>query len=552
MKVFFILSINLLVLFKGAGLFAQTLPVGTPVIEETWRRWQMKGAKELDASFMVRPLYANPLLSYDTLIDPVTDSAAPERAPAFSFAKGKGRGRLLPVSLWQQFNTHHPYGWNDGAMIPAKGYQTQLSFGVYAKLGPLSVQLRPEIVYAANPAFATFSAQDDTVWKYYYTEVLNLIDAPEKFGKGSYARVFPGQSSIRLNLKKWSLGISTENLWWGPGIRNSLLMSNNAPGFPHFTLNTTSPLQTSIGSFEGQLIGGYLEKSGILPADTSRTFNGDKLYSAKPGGGRYLNGVVLTWQPKWVPGLYLGFSRASYLYQSDVEPSFSGYFPVIGHLFKGNGDEIAREDAIARDQLLAFYFRLLLPKEKAELYAELGRNDHSGDMRDFLLEPEHSRAYTIGFRKLFEAAKQSEIEFFAEVTNVQRSPTAQLRGSPTWYIHHLVRDGYTNHGQVIGAGIGPGASSQAIGLNHIKGINKTGVFFERVVHNNDFYYESSRPTGNFWSHWVDLSLNFNKTWQKDRFIYAADIGVTSSLNYQWQSNKDVTNLQARLFVSYLF
>ena len=52
-------------------------------------------------------------------------------------------------------------------------------------------------------------------------------------------------------------------MWWGPGTRNSLIMSNNAPGFLHFTLNTKKPIETFIGSFEGQIISGKLEGSGF-------------------------------------------------------------------------------------------------------------------------------------------------------------------------------------------------------------------------------------------------------------------------------------------------
>ncbi|WP_163277304.1 capsule assembly Wzi family protein, partial [Enterobacter hormaechei] len=71
-------------------------------------------------------------------------------------------------------------------------------------------------------------------------------------------RIRAGQSSFRLNYKVLSVGISSENLWWGPGIYNSLLMSNNAPGFWHLTFNSRKPLKTPIGDFEWQLIGGKL------------------------------------------------------------------------------------------------------------------------------------------------------------------------------------------------------------------------------------------------------------------------------------------------------
>ena len=53
---------------------------------------------------------------------------------------------------------------------------------------------------------------------------------PERFGKNSHNKTTFGQSSIRINWKSLSLGISNENLWWGPSLRNSIMMSNHAQG----------------------------------------------------------------------------------------------------------------------------------------------------------------------------------------------------------------------------------------------------------------------------------------------------------------------------------
>ena len=38
------------------------------------------------------------------------------------------------------------------------------------------------------------------------------------------------QSSIKLKYKNYSLGISNENILWGPSRFNSIMMSNNARG----------------------------------------------------------------------------------------------------------------------------------------------------------------------------------------------------------------------------------------------------------------------------------------------------------------------------------
>ena len=68
---------------------------------------------------------------------------------------------------------------------------------------------------------------------------------------------------MKYNTKNISFGISNENLWWGPGIYNSLILTNNAPGFLHFTINTHKPISNKFGNFEWQIIGGNLSNSNI-------------------------------------------------------------------------------------------------------------------------------------------------------------------------------------------------------------------------------------------------------------------------------------------------
>lgn len=510
--------------------------------DEAARDLQLNGKIDADLSFCVRPIYfANKFLR-----DSVLPGQDLSRFKLFNSSSSKAF-LLLPLELQQQYSTHHPYGWNDGTMIPSKGYQTQLAFGVFLKKGIVSLQLRPELVFAQNSSFSTFpSQQSDTIRKSYYDNVLNKIDAPGRFGSGSYFKMFPGQSSLRFNYHKISLGLSTENLWWGPGIRNSLLMSNNAPGFPHLSFNSLQPVSSPIGSFEWQLISGKLKGSNILP-DTTRIFNGQSLYVPKQKGDRYINGVVIAWQPKWTKGLFLGFSRVFYQYTSNVSSNFNGYLPVFGKFFKGG---LSDEDEKKRDQMMSFFLRLTLPNEKAELYAEYGRNDHSQNARDFLLEPEHSRAYIIGFSKIFETPKNM-VQLFGEITNLQIPSTVLLRPQESWYAHYQVRHGYTNYGQVIGAGIGPGGSSQTLGLKWGSGFKRMGGTIERVVHNNDFYYNAFARFENWQKHWVDLSFNLNRSWVSKRFIYNAQLSFINSLNYQWYYN-NVFHINANLGISYLF
>ncbi|HWJ29884.1 MAG TPA: hypothetical protein VNS32_25315, partial [Flavisolibacter sp.] len=216
------------------------------------------------------------------------------------------------------------------------------------------------------------------------------------------------------------------------------------------------------------------------------------------------------------------------------------------------------EDSYGRDQLLSIFFRLILPKDQAELYGEFGRNDHSQNGRDLILEPEHARAYLFGFRKIFPQKNNKDVEAYLEIANLQSPSTLNLRALEGWYTHYQVRQGYTNMGQVIGAGIGPGSGSQTLGVNFINGINKTGLMLERIVWNNDFYYNAFAPTRNFGRHWVDLSATFNRSMTWKRFILEASLSLIRSYNYQWNydyinnKNVDVMNVHSTISIVYPF
>ena len=244
----------------SAQIYAQTVPVGiADYSEERLRNQQLiSGA------------------SYSFTIRPVSDSSYT---------------RILPATILTSYNSVAPMGWNDGAMIPAKGLQTFLTAGFFLKYKALSIQLKPELVTAENPEFETFSLQG--AYRAPMLVLWNSTDIPERFGTSSYTRFRLGQSAIRLSSRSVSVGVSTENLWWGPGFRNSLLMSNNAPGFLHGTFNSVKPVKTFLGSFEFQLIGGRLEGSGIQPIASDYFVNGINYLEPKSADARYISALTI-------------------------------------------------------------------------------------------------------------------------------------------------------------------------------------------------------------------------------------------------------------------
>ncbi|RZK67694.1 MAG: hypothetical protein EOO95_02115, partial [Pedobacter sp.] len=128
---------------------AQSVPVGALGLEDYYRRSQLAGRLDSTVSFTIRPLI--PALAFNTKAIAYPD-VAEERynllnANATGVSKdGQLKWQLLPMSVMLQANSHHPYGWNDGAMMPAKGLQTLLTAGIFAEYGPLSIQFKPEVV----------------------------------------------------------------------------------------------------------------------------------------------------------------------------------------------------------------------------------------------------------------------------------------------------------------------------------------------------------------------------------------------------------------------
>lgn len=562
-KIYF--TIILLSIISGLAK-AQSLPVGTVALEDYYRRKQLLGLVDSTISFSIRPLFPSASFKVNNVFDPDSTlnsdgyfkSSGPVR-----FAHGKGEFQILPFSWQQQYNSHNPYGWNDGAMIPARGYQTMVSGGFFARFGPLSIQLRPELVYAENKSFDGFAVGRTDAELINYYAFYDNIDAPERFGNGAYSKVNWGQSSIRLSFGPLSFGLSNENLWWGPGKRNSLIMTNNAAGFKHFTLNTIKPIKTAIGSFEAQIIAGKLENSGLSPLEQTTTSTGANLFIMSNPDWRYLTGFNINYQPKWVPGLFIGFIRDFVSYNEDVH-GFKSYFPFFTPVQKANTAN-GEGDPFNRDQRLSMYARWVFEKAHAEVYFEYGLNDNSVNFRDFAGSPDHGRAYIFGISKLIPIrnTKDEFIEINGEINQLSQSVDRLVRPAGGFYQHFQVTQGYTNLGQVLGAGTGSGGDLQSIDVSWVKGLKKLGLAFERYEHNADFYNDGISDLNGHSRRWVDFALAAQGEWNYKNFIFSAKLQGIKSLNYQWRlkdytpdeyyiPHNDVFNLHGELGVTFRF
>lgn len=540
------------VLFFAIGIvvsaLGQSVPAGFPMVEEYLRRSQLLEKIDPNVSFLVRPVYpreiSNVANAY-SIAETRKDSLSKSKSHGIHFFKGRGSLQLLPLSLQTEWNHRYPYPVAS-QHIPNRGWQTFASGGVYLEAGPLEVKVLPEYIWAQNKFY------DPGINKTVYTEY------EERFGDGPYKRFLPGQSSVRLNAGPVSVGYSTENIWWGPGQFNALLFSNNAFGFEHLTFNTRRPIKTFLGHFETQVIVGHLKGSDFH----SNVSNVNLIKYLNEN--RYLNAFILTYQPKWTPGLSLGISRSFQQHVSFRGNSFGDYFPIFAPFQKvKTGFDI---DLEGRDQQATVFFRWAVPEAQVEFYFEFGRRDHEATWRGVWLNPEHARAFLFGLNKLFPVSDGAHIQTRFEVFHQQESINILVRypgntGFINWGGHLPIVTGFTHKGQMIGPGIGPGSNVQTLETAWVKGVKKIGVRFDRLNRYQDSFVKKFNDVTPE-QRWVDLALGAIVEWKFKNLLISSNFTFINSLNYQWQmesvdssvfpKGKDVVNFQGHLKTIYLF
>lgn len=452
---------------------------------------------------------------------------------------------LIPIYSISDFNNYRPYGSSPYLMVNNVGFQNYLSTGISIRNHFFHFQFQPELNLAQNKNFNGFSDQfsDNIIRDRFH--FWNYDDTPERFSNGWSTDFWWGQSSLTFQYGAFEFGAATRNIWWGPGQWNSLTFSNNARGFPHITLNTTKPAKTFLGNFEGQILLGRLESS-MIGSSQNQQLN-DQYFKPFTGDWRYLNAVIISYNPKWVPGLFLGFSRTFQQFNENKGNSFRDYFPILDPFqkekFFQNGNTVDF-DQEARDQQATLFVRFKNNLAKAELYFEYGRRDHALNWREAILNPEHARAYLFGFIKLFETQKEERlVQIRGEVTHQQESVNKYIRypdllGGVSWHTHYQVR-GFTNYGQALGVGIGTGSNVQTLEISLVEKFNKIGILFERLENHQDFYY---RAFGQQMEHkpWIDLSMGFLFDKQWNNLLISSKLQLINGINYQWQLHPNST------------
>jgi hypothetical protein len=494
------------------------IPVGYTNFDDNIRDLQLLGKLEAQQSLTIRPYMLTPKFGYDSLLAMID----PELENNGHLVETKYLDiQLLPINFLQKNNSHHPYGWNDGPLSFSKGYQFAGSGGFYMRLGNIHLTLMPEFFKTASDTYETGSWGQLTP---------------------SLSKLTLGQSSLRMDLGPLSVGVSTQNLWLGPGIYSSLLMSNNAPGFNHFSVQTNRPLITPLGSFQLNVIGGtltYNKGQGFENANLKLYGNTDHT--------NYLSLLSVSYSPVFFKNFYLTANRAFTL-PTQVKPSSKlkdYYLIALKPLFRNE----YQDNALPIDQVLSGSAKYVFPKANAEVYFEYGWNDGSSNARDLILDMSHSAASIYGLKKIQYLNEKTYLNFEAEATQMSQRPSYLQRNAGNWYVHS--NGGYINENQILGAGSGWGNDVQTFALSINKGWNKYGIKFQHIAHDpmgvtNILAYDGGAP------YWDDYAYGIQLKQKYKHFLFNLNMEWVNSKNYLWQNNNKVSNVYLLLNTIYVW
>jgi hypothetical protein len=499
------------------------ISVGYTDLDEDIRNLQLLGKISTKYSLTNRPFYTNTYLNYGKIINLIDTNL-----------KGNHGGyhrkyfdiQLLPVNVSFKYNSHHPYGWNDGPLNFSQGLQKQYTGGVYLRILSLNIQVKPEMVDIQPKPYPTSSD-----WGY--------LSPPIK-------KIYLGQSFTSINLGPFAIGVSNQNLWWGPGRYSALIMTNNAPGFIHKTFRTTRPLITKIGNFEFNIING-----GDLKYDSAQGLETWELKKKIINNGTMVfNGVTLTYQPKLFPNLFFGFNRVFVDYTKNKYASFlQKNIPQLLPFSKlANND-----DSIYRNQLATIFTRWLFPKSNAEVYLEFGYDDASNNFRDLILDFSHSSAYIIGFKKIQNLINGNFFDLNYEFIKTSSTPSIiQRASSRVWYTHGTLKEGYTNANQIMGAGSGIGNNLNTLEMGLNNRFNRLSFKFQFINHNPMVTDYNVQLVGLRQTYWNDYSVGLGLRARVYKFLIDIKVDNVFSKNYLWKQKNNTFNLFGLLNLTYLW
>ncbi|MQA92716.1 MAG: hypothetical protein GEU90_21245 [Gemmatimonas sp.] len=381
------------------------------------------------------------------------------------------------------YNSSMPYGANDGPAWSGRGFSSQAAGGFAAYVGPISLTVAPVAFNATNDGFALQSNGQTGDPAFRDPRRPLSIDLPQRFGDEAYARVDPGNSTLRLDIPILAAGVSTADQHWGPAREYPLLLGNNAGGFPHAFIGTSAPVNVWIGRLHARLLGGRLDQSDFSPVESGE----DR---------RFASGLIMTFSPRGVDGLELGFGRFYHIPWPEGGPGAAEIFRPFERILKVG---IPEADDRPENQIAGIFARWVLPSSGFEVYGEFVREDHAWDLRHLLLEMNDLSGYAVGFAKAWSMEGGRTMALLrGEAMNTENTRRGRLFNGGgqiiPLYTHSKVGQGHTQRGQLLIPAAAYGGGGAVVGADYLHNDGRWTVEWRREQRSSRIVEDPELPS----------------------------------------------------------
>lgn len=376
--------------------------------------------------------------------------------------------RIYGPSWYNSYNQDQPFGQNDGALWQGVGYNTSFSSGVRLEGFGFEATFKPQITYSQNKDWDYLTSTRGGPYGY-FTDYAS-IDLVQRYGEDPLYTYSWGDSEIRWTWHTFTVGFGTQSPWLGPSYLNPMLGSNNADPYLKLDIGLRkTPLTIPfvdwyLGDFESRVWVGRLKQS-------------DYFINPRSDSDRMVTMGSFSFSPSFVNGFSVGMNRLFMTYWKQENVSY--IFRLFDDKIK-NGTGTGNDE----DQKVAFFADWSFPDNGFEVYGEYG-------IDDFTLyqwaNPFHTGIYTLGVKQIIPLTNTLKGILNLEWNGFEMSQDFQLQWRyGGYYFHSAVNQGFTNNGQIIGAGTGSMGNSQFASYTLYYPKGKTAFTFHRFSPDNNY------------------------------------------------------------------
>jgi len=303
----------------------------------------------------------------------------------------KKYGRYFDITLISNstLNDNLPNLENQNGIIVNKGMRSTISYLFETRFEKINFSVQPNVLTMSN------NYPKNSTEKLGPFSVLN--DSKQSNENQNFSNL-----GFKLNLYGISTGYGNWNQWWGPGVHNSLILSNNAAGFYHFYIETET---------YKKLFTNILYKIKIMSSNGIKNYLGAEYFITSAMFDFKIKNIEFGLNRNIVSG---GYPELKWNYLDAIQVIYS------------------QENLKYWDKVTDYYISYKSKKDNFIIFLEYGVPDIDFLDRNPNLYPDHGVARNIGLRK-YGILNNKELMFGFEYTRLVQSTFYNSLPSPNWY-----------------------------------------------------------------------------------------------------------------------